>query len=143
MLMLATAMMAQVSIHIDVKGDKSYDSIFVKSPAKLQTKQVLKAVFAPSVTLQDQESLKPGMYEIFGDSTMLCVILIPSEKNQKFSLKIDDKDVVFSNSKENTGYINYVSDMAEFNKRLDSLNGLFQDAQKNMPQYIESYHQAC
>ncbi len=136
MLMLATAMMAQVSIHIDVKGDKSYDSIFVKSPAKLQTKQVLKAVFAPSVTLQDQESLKPGMYEIFGDSTMLCVILIPSEKNQKFSLKIDDKDVVFSNSKENTGYINYVSDMAEFNKRLDSLNGLFQDAQKNMPQYM-------
>ena len=104
MLMFATAVMAQVSIHIEVKSDKPYDSIFVKSPAKLQTKQVLKAAFAPSVTLQDKESLKPGMYEIIGDSTMLSMILIPSEKNQKFSLKIDDKDVVFSNSKENTGY---------------------------------------
>ena len=136
MLMFATAVMAQVSIHIEVKSDKSYDSIFVKSPAKLQTKQLLKAAFAPSVTLQDKESLKPGMYEIIGDSTMLSMILIPSEKNQKFSLKIDDKDVVFSNSKENTGYINYIHDMAAFSNRLDSLNALFQDAQKNMPQYM-------
>ena len=136
MLMFATAVMAQVSIHIEVKSDKPYDSIFVKSPAKLQTKQVLKAAFAPSVTLQDKESLKPGMYEIIGDSTMLSMILIPSEKNQKFSLKIDDKDVVFSNSKENTGYINYIHDMAAFSNRLDSLNALFQDAQKNMPQYM-------
>ena len=136
MLVLAMTVMAQVSIHVDLKNTKTFDSIFVKSPAKLQTKQMLRAAFSPSVTLQDKESLKPGMYEILGDSTMLGVILIPSEKNQKFSLKIDDKDVVFSNSKENTGYIHYIQEMAAFNKRLDSLNVLFQDAQKSMPQYM-------
>ena len=136
MMVLAMTVMAQVSIQMEIKNTKTFDSIFVKSPAKLQTKQMLRAPFSPSVTLQDKESLKPGMYEILGDSTMLGVILIPSEKNQKFSLKIDDKDVVFSNSKENTGYIHYIQEMAAFNKWLDSLNVLFQDAQKSMPQYM-------
>ena len=135
-LMLATAVMAQVNIQMEIKGDKSYDSVFVKSPARLQTKQQLRAAFASSVTLQDKESLKPGMYEIFGDSTKLGVILIPSEKNQKFSLKMDGENITFSNSKENTGYVNYIKDMAAYNERLDSLNALFQDAQKSMPQYM-------
>lgn len=136
MLMLAATVMAQVNIQIEIKGDKSYDSIFVKSPAKLQTKQSLSAAFAPSVTLQDKESLKPGMYEIFGDSTFMAVVLISSEKNQNYSLKIDNEGVTYSNSKENTGYVNYVNDLAAFSNRLDSLNALFQDAQKSMPQYM-------
>lgn len=136
MLMLATAVMAQVSIQMEIKGDKSYDSIFVKSPSKLQTKQSLRAAFSPSVTLQDKESLKPGMYEIFCDSTFMTVILIPSEKNQKFSLKIENENVTYSNSKENMGYINYANDMAVFSDQLDSLNVLFQDAQRSMPQYM-------
>ena len=130
------AVSAQVSIQMEIRNTNTYDSIFVKSAAKLQTKQSLGVAFAPSVTLQDKESLKPGMYEILGDSTLLGVILVPSEKNQKFSLKIDGENVTFSNSKENTGYLNYVKDLAVFNKRLDSLNVLFQDAQKSMPQYM-------
>ena len=136
MLMLTTTVMAQVSIQMEIKNTNTFDSIFVKSEARLQTKQMLRAAFAPSVTLQDNESLKPGMYEILGDSTLLGVVLVPSEKNQKFSLKIDGENVTFSNSKENTGYINYVNDLAVFSKRLDSLNDLFQDAQKSMPQYM-------
>ena len=136
MLMLATAMMAQVSIQMEIKNTNTFDSIFVKSEAKLQTKKVLSTAFAPSVTLQDKESLKPGMYEILGDSSLLGVILIPSEKNQKFSLKMDGEDITFLNSKENTGYVKYIKDMAVFNSRLDSLNVLFQDAQKSMPQYM-------
>ena len=75
MLMLATAVTAQVSIQMEIKSTKTFDSIFVKSEARLQTKQMLRAAFAPSVTLQDKESLKPGMYEILGDSTLLGVIL--------------------------------------------------------------------
>ncbi len=62
MLMLATAVMAQVSIQMEIKGDKSYDSIFVKSEAKLQTKQMLRTALAPSVTLQEKEARKPGTY---------------------------------------------------------------------------------
>ena len=136
MLMLATAMMAQVSIQMEIKNTNTFDSVFLKSEAKLQTKKVLSTAFAPSVTLQDKESLKPGMYEILGDSSLLGVILIPSEKNQKFSLKMDGEDITFLNSKENTGYVKYIKDMAVFNSRLDSLNVLFQDAQKSMPQYM-------
>lgn len=136
MLMLATAMMAQVSIQMEIKNTNTFDSIFVKSEAKLQTKKVLSTAFAPLVTLQDKESLKPGMYEILGDSSLLGVILIPSEKNQKFSLTMDGEDITFLNSKENTGYVKYIKDMDVFNSRLDSLNVLFQDAQKSMPQYM-------
>lgn len=136
MLVLAIAATAQVNIHIDLKQEKTFDSIYVKGAAKLQSKQKLSAAYAPSVTLQDKESLKPGMYEILGDSTLLGVILIPNEKNQKFSLKIDGEKVTFQNSKENTAYYNYIDDLSNYNKKLDSLNALFADAQKSMPQYM-------
>ena len=135
-LLFTLAATAQVSIHIDIKGDKTYDSIFVKSEAKLQTKKYLSAPYAPSVTLQDKESLKPGMYQILGDSTFLGVILIPTEKSQKFSLTIDGEDVKFANSKENTAYYDYLKGIAKFNERLDSLDKEFKSAQKSMPQYM-------
>ena len=134
--MFTMTIMAQVNIHIDLKNTKTFDSIFVKSEAKLQTKKYLSAPFSPSVTLQDKESLKPGMYEILGDSTFLGVILIPSEKNQKFSLKIDGEKVTFTNSKENTAYYNYLDDITAYTYKLDSLNEQFQQAQKSMPQYM-------
>ena len=136
LLMFTMTIMAQVNIHIDLKNTKTFDSIFVKSEAKLQTKKYLSAPFSPSVTLQDKESLKPGMYEILGDSTFLGVILIPSEKNQKFSLKIDGEKVTFTNSKENTAYYNYLDDITAYTYKLDSLNEQFQQAQKSMPQYM-------
>lgn len=136
MLMFTMACMAQVSIHIDIKGDKTFDSVFVRSEAKLQTKKYLSAPYSPSVTLQDKESLKPGMYEILGDSTYLAVIFIPSEKNQKFSLTIDGENVAFANSKENTAYYDYLRSMIGYNKRLDSLNEEFQRAQRTLPQYM-------
>lgn len=136
MLMFTMACMAQVSIHIDIKGDKTFDSVFVRSEAKLQTKKYLSAPYSPSVTLQDKESLKPGMYEILGDSTYLAVIFIPSEKNQKFSFTIDGENVTFANSKENTAYYDYLRGMIGYNKRLDSLNEEFQRAQRTLPQYM-------
>jgi hypothetical protein len=136
MLMFTMACMAQVSIHIDIKGDKTFDSVFVRSEAKLQTKKYLSAPYSSSVTLQDKESLKPGMYEILGDSTYLAVIFIPSEKNQKFSLTIDGENVTFANSKENTAYYDYLRVMMGYNKRLDSLNEEFQRAQRTLPQYM-------
>lgn len=135
-LLFTLAATAQVNIHIDIKGDKTYDSVFVKSEAKLQTKKFLKAPFAPSVTLHDDESLKPGMYQIMGDSTFLGVILIPTEKNQKFSLTIDGEDVKFANSKENTAYYDYLKGIVKFNERLDSLDKEFKTAQQTMPQYM-------
>lgn len=136
MLMFTMACMAQVSIHIDIKGDKTFDSVFVRSEAKLQTKKYLSAPYSSSVTLQDKESLKPGMYEILGDSTYLAVIFIPSEKSQKFSLTIDGENVTFANSKENTAYYDYLRGMIGYNKRLDSLNEEFQRAQRTLPQYM-------
>lgn len=136
MMFLTLATTAQVSIHIDIKGDKTFDSVFVRSEAKLQTKKYLSAPFASSVTLQDKESMKPGMYEILGDSTFLGVILIPTEKNQKFSLTIDGEDVKFTNSKENTIYYDYLKGITKFNERLDSLDQEFKRAQQSMPQYM-------
>ena len=137
--MLALAASAQVNIHIDIKknkNDKTFDSVYVKSEAKLQTKRTLSAPYGPSVTLQDKESLKPGQYEIFGDSTFLAVILIPDQKNQKFQLEFDGEELTFLNSKENTEYYKYLNVITEYNKKLDSLNVEFQQAQRNLPQYM-------
>ena len=135
-MMFAMAATAQVNIRIDFNNTKTFDSVYVKSEAKLQTKKYLSAPFGSSVTLQDKESLKPGMYEILGDSAFLGVILIPSEKNQKFSLKIDGEKITFSNSKENTAYYDYLDKITTYTNELDSLNAEFQQAQKSMPQYM-------
>lgn len=136
MLMLAIAATAQVNIHIDIVDDRKFDSVSVESEAKLQTKKYLRVPFASSMTLQDKESLKPGMYEIKGDSTFLGVLLIPSEKNQKFSLRIDNENVTFANSKENTAYYEYLQTIAKYGQRLDSLDGVFQEAKRSLPQYM-------
>jgi hypothetical protein len=136
-LMLALAATAQVNIHIDFKLDRQFDSVYVKSEAKLQTTKYLSAPYGPSVTLQDKESLKPGMYVISADSTYLGLILIPTEKNQKFNLKIDGEEITFTNSKENIGYYNYLKGIQTYNHKLDSLNQLFTDAQNGgIPQYM-------
>jgi len=127
---------AQVSIRIDMSNTQKFDSVSVETTAKLQTKKKLKAPFASTITLEDKESLKPGMYQILGDSTFLGVILVPSEKNQKFTVKIDGEDVTFVNSKENTAYYNYLNELTVYSKKLDSLNGVFQEAQRSLPQYM-------
>lgn len=140
--MFTTTIMAQVNIKITIKTDQKYDSVFVKSEAKLQTKKYLSAPFAPTVTFKDKESLKPGMYDILGDSTFLGVILIPSEKNQKLTLTIDGEKMTFPNEIENAAftqnslYQKYLKRITEYTKRLDSLNDQFQQAQKSMPQYM-------
>lgn len=137
MLVFAVAVTAQVNINITMKMDQKFDSVFVKSEAKLQTKKVLRAPYGATVVLQDKESMKPGMYEILGDSTFLGVIFISNEKKQNFTLTIDNEKVTYVNSKENTGYYNYLQGIAEYNKQLDSLNGVFQEAQQNgLPQYM-------
>ncbi len=136
LLLLALATTAQVNIRIDIRQDKTYDSIFVRSDAKLQTKKYLSAPYSSSVTLQDKESLKPGMYQILGDSTFLGVLLIPDEKNQKFTIKIDPDELTFVNSKENTDYYTYLNTITKFNGRLDSLNNEFKRAQASLPQYM-------
>lgn len=142
MLMFTTTIMAQVNIKITIKTDQKFDSVFVKSEAKLQTKKYLSAPFETTVTLKDKESLKPGMYDILGDSTFLGVILIPSEKNQKLSLTIDGENMTFLNDienaayKENSLYQRYLKSLSEYTKQLDSLNEQFLQAQKSMPQYM-------
>ena len=136
LLLLALATTAQVNIRIDIRQDKTYDSIFVRSDAKLQTKKYLSAPYSSSVTLQDKESLKPGMYQILGDSTFLGVLLIPNEKNQKFVIEISPEDLTFVNSKENTDYYVYLNTISKYNERLDSLNVEFKKAQTSLPQYM-------
>ena len=136
LLLLALATTAQVNIRIDIRQDKTYDSIFVRSDAKLQTKKYLSAPYSSSVILQDKESLKPGMYQILGDSTFLGVLLIPNEKNQKFVIEIGPEDLTFVNSKENTDYYVYLNTISKYNERLDSLNVEFKKAQTSLPQYM-------
>ena len=136
MLMFTTTIMAQVNIKITVKTDQKFDSVFVKSEAKLQTKKYLSAPFETTVTLKDKESLKPGQYQILGDSTFIGVLLVPSEKNQKFVIKVDEEQLTFVNSKENTDYYVYLNRISDYNKRLDSLNEEFRSAQRSLPQYM-------
>ncbi len=126
---------AQVSINITIP-DATYDSVFIKGFAKHQTEQELKAPFSKNIVLKDKQSLKPGMYNILGDTTSIGVILVSSEKNQNYSIVISGGKVNFTNSIENSAYYEYLQTLLDYNKRLDSLNNMFNEAQKSMPQYM-------
>lgn len=118
-------------------SDGKFDSIKIISFAPHQTKQVLQSPFSQSVTLQSNESLKPGMYNVLGDSTSLGVILIPNEKNQKFSITILNNEIVNTTSKETNLYYDYLKGIKKFNHQLDSLNKLFENARTGgLPQYM-------
>jgi len=135
--MFALAATAQVNIHIDIKRyEQTFDSIFLESASKLQSKTKISAPYSSSVSLRDKESLKPGMYKILGDSTFLAVILVPDVKNQNFQLEFDGEELTFTNSKENTEYYKYLNGIMAYNKKLDSLNVEFQEAQQSLPQYM-------
>lgn len=124
--------------NISIKfSDGQFDTVKISSFAPYQTKQVLQSPFSKSVTLLSNESLKPGMYNVLGDSTSLGVILIPSEKNQKFSITISNNEIVNTTSKETNLYYDYLEGIDKFNHQLDSLNKLFENARNGgLPQYM-------
>ena len=88
------------------------------------------------MVFKDKKTLAPGFYWIIGDTNKIGSFLISDNKNQKFTVTINEDTVIYQGSPENTRNVEYISNIQNFGRQLRALDTEFQQAQSSMPQYM-------
>jgi len=127
---------AQMEIKVQLSPD-SYDSLRIESyNTQKDSKISYSQPFGKEVVFKDKQSLRPGFYWIYGDTTKVGSFLISNNKNQKFTVVITSDTVIYQGSEENTKNVEYISKIHQFGARLNALDQEFRQAQSSMPQYM-------
>lgn len=90
--------------------------------------------YSAQVVFKQKKALPAGYYEVKGDSTLLFHLLISDEKKENYVVTIAGEQVAFANSEENNHYIAFKQKSEEFIHHRDSLNNIFEQAQKTETQ---------
>lgn len=131
-LQLTSFSQAEIKIHIK---DAQYDSIHIQKFEKEYT-DIYVQKGSDNIVFKSKQSLVPGLYLIVGDKTNIGSFIISNNDNQNFSIEINEENPVFTNSDDNTQYINYLKQLHQYDKRLDSLQQIYNQAAVSMPQYM-------
>lgn len=125
----------EITIHIP---EKSYDTIRIYGYQDGKPAQLYAQAYEPKLVFQDKKSLETGIYWIMLDSTtLLDAFVISTPKNQRFSVTISDTASIYTNSKENTRYHDYMKRIEDFDYQTNMLDVEFQQAQSGgIPQYM-------
>ena len=95
------------------------------------------APYSATTVLKMKDKIPAGLYKIQKDTTDLFDLLISEEKKQNISATIGaDGNPVFANSQENSNFQTYLRQTEWFAAKADSINHVFEEAQKTMPQYM-------
>lgn len=95
------------------------------------------APYSTTVVLKVKDKLPAGLYKVQNDTNDLFELLVSEEKKQIVSVTIDGNQVpVFSNSQENSNFQAYLIQTEWYANKADSINRVFAEAQKTMPQYM-------
>lgn len=131
-LQLSSFGQAEIKIHIK---DAQYDSIHIQKYVKEYT-DIYAQKGSNELVYKSKKSLDPGLYLIVGDKTNIGSFIISSNKDQNFSIEINEKSPIFTNSTDNDQYINYLKQLQQYDNRLDSLQQVYNQAASSMPQYM-------
>ncbi len=105
-------------------GKKKYKTLAV---CPVSSKMILKV----------KDKLAPGLYKVERDTNELFTVLISEEKKQNIIVTMGkDLKPIFNNSVENTNSQAYSAKSEWFGAKADSINNVFAEAQKTMPQYM-------
>ena len=127
---------AQMEIKLQI-SPVQYDSLTIESFHKeKQQKTSFTQPFSKEVTFKDKQTLRPGFYWIIGDTTKIGSFLISNNKNQKFTVIINEDTVIYQGSEENTNNVRYISKIQSYGMQMRALDAEFQQAQSSMPQYM-------
>ena len=92
--------------------------------------------YSNEVSFTNKQSLPAGFYWIIGDTSKVGSFLISNNKNQKFTVIINNDTVIYRGSEENTNNVKYISRIQSFGMQMRALDAEFQQAQNSMPQYM-------
>ena len=127
----------QTNIQIKYNGQSTFDSLKVQTcDNDMNFQSVYELKFKKETSIVSKTSLAPGVYWIFGDSTMCGAFLISSAKGQTFSIEINDEDVFYSGSPENSNYKEYLQGIQQFDQQMQGLDQEYQNAKSRLPQYM-------
>ena len=114
------------------------DSLRIRAfDGKKTFKTLAVAPCTEKTVLKMKDKIPAGLYKVQKDTNFLFDLLISEEKKQSISVSIDSKgNPIFENSQENTNFQNYLHRTEWFAGKADSINRVFEEAQKTMPQYM-------
>jgi len=136
-LLICLPVFGQMEITVRM-ADKDFDTVRIYGYQDGKQVQKYATPYQPVMVFKDKKSLDDGIYWIMKDSTtLLDAFIISSPKNQKFSVTITDTGSVYTNSKENTMYHDYMKELQVFDDQTAALNVEFQQAQQGgIPSYM-------
>ena len=118
--------------------DKTYDTVRIFGYDNGKQVQKYAQPYKPEMIFQDKKSLDKGIYWIMNDSiTLIDAFIISGPKDQRFSVTINDTNISYQNSRENTLYHDYMKELQTFDNQVELLEQDFQRAQSgSIPQYM-------
>lgn len=124
-----------IRLHFD---NYRFDSVKIQAyDAENTFKCLYVQPFKEEMLFKSQSLLAPGIYWIFGDTTMVEAFFISSKKNQKFSISIDTTGTIYRGSPENSANLRYINEIQKFERQMDLLNIEFQKAKiGGVPPYM-------
>ena len=124
---------------IIVKDSQSeYDSLYIQLYDGISKYKNLYGIkFSEKSIFKDDNALKPGIYLLAGDSTILTEFFISDFKDQKFTIIISNSGVAFENSPENIALSEYHAQIRTFENQFRELDNEFKAIkQQGLPQYM-------
>lgn len=117
---------------------RQFDSVKIRAYDKRNAfKTLYTQPFREKTGFKSKTPLAPGIYWIFGDSTMLEAFIVSSNEGQKFTILIDTTEVTYHNSPENSANHQYIKEIQKFDQQSEFLNMEFQKAQSgSIPSYM-------
>ena len=118
--------------------DKTYDTVRIFGYDNGKQVQKYAQPYKPEMIFQDKKSLYKGIYWIMNDSiTLIDAFIISGPKDQRFSVTINDTNISYQNSRENTLYHDYMKELQTFDNQVELLEQDFLRAQSgSIPQYM-------
>lgn len=128
--------LAQMDIKVQLATDP-FDSVKIESYNHDKKHKIsYSQPYSNEVSFKDKQSLPAGFYWIIGDTSKVGSFLISNNKNQKFTVIINNDTVIYQGSEENTNNVKYISRIQSYGMQMRALDAEFQQAQSSLPQYM-------
>lgn len=115
------------------------DSISINAYNKeiYKYEKLMASPYSNEVVFTSDTSLKPGIYLIKKDTTVIVEFFISSTKGQNYTIDISSSDIQFKGSPENQANQEYIKKMSAFDAQITQLNKEFQELKtRNLPNYM-------
>ena len=111
-----------------------YDSLHIQDfQSANQWRNIYSSPFSGKITFEDKKHLPPGLYRLSGNQTPITHFIISDYEHQHFDIIVEDQNIRFKNSPENSANMSYVSQMEIFETQIRALDREYKNFQQQNP----------